>query len=342
MEKKKRILLVDDSDIDRMMLNTMLCDQFEVIEMCDGFAAIEFLRENRNNLDVVLLDISMPVVDGFDVLEAMKEDQITNPPVILITSEATLDNVQKARQFGISNFLKKPFKRADMLARIRQQLGIVTEYGLTNADTRETFQYISELEMLFKRYLINFGKGYEHYLRVKDLMKIMLTRYSSETEETKLDETKIEIISKAGFFCDIGIMFVPPETMQFSKIRPAGRDSYQNHTILGAEMIRLNHLDNCRYFIEICSDICLHHHERYDGKGYPHRISGENNLIYTQICRLAEKFDLVFYPYKEHSLHQFDFVFRGIEGDKGLVSEKVMDLLAGCKQQIVDYYQSID
>jgi len=342
MDKKKRILLVDDSDIDRMMLNAMLCDQFDVIQKCGGFTAVDFLKANKNNLDVVLLDISMPVMGGFDVLKVMKEEQIINLPVILITSEATRDNVLKARQFGVSGFLKKPFDREEILARVRQQLGIIVEYELTNADIRETFKYISELEMIFKRYLINFGEKYEHYLRIKDLMKIMLTQYSTTNVKKHLDETRIEIISKAGFFCDIGNMIVPPETIQFSKPRLADRDGYQNHTLLGAELIKLNHLNNCKYFIEICSDICTHHHERYDGKGYPHKIIGESNLIYTQICRLADKFDLLFYRYKEHNQQQFDLVFGFMKEDKGFVSENVIALLADCKMQIVNYYQSID
>jgi len=338
----KKILIVDDSDVDRVMLKAMLCGEFEIVEKCGGYTAIDFLKENRNKLDIILLDVSMPGMDGFGVLQFMKDNGIKNLPVLLITSEATRDNVQKARQYNVSGFLKKPFEKEDILKRIRQQFGIITEYELTNAHIRETYRYIEELEVIYKRYLINFGEDYEHYLRMKDVMKILLTKYAAFAKNKYLDSDHIEIISKAGFFCDIGNMVVPPETVKILKTRKLGKDGYQNHTILGADLIGLNHSEYCQYFVDICTDICLHHHERYDGKGFPHKITGDYNLIYTQICRLVDNFDNLFIKYLGHNEQQFEFVLNDLIKDEGNVSRDVFSILKNCKTEVIQYYQAID
>ncbi len=341
MNKGKKIMIVDDSDVDRVILKTILSDEFEIIEKSSGFAAMNFLENSNNKLDALLLDVSMPAVDGFDVLKFMKDSGINNIPVFLITAEATRINVEKASQFGVAEFIRKPFDKEYILRRIRLQIGVVCEYELTSEDIEKTYEYISELEFIYKRYLANFGGDHERYQRISGLMKILLTRYAAVADQPKLDKDHIDIISRAGYFCDIGNMIVPPETVKILRLRGANADSYQNHTRLGAELINLNHSKECRYFVEVCTDICVHHHERYDGRGFPHKIIGEHNLIYSQVCRLADRFDRSFIRYKESSEKPFIAAEIDLKKDKGSVSDKVFSLLMDCRSDIIEYYQRI-
>lgn len=344
MHKDKTVLIIDDSDADRMMLNAMLCGEFEVIEKCGGYTAVDFLRENSDKPDLILLDISMPGMDGFGVIQFMKEAQINDLPVFLMTSEATRDNVEKALQYGVAEFIKKPIEKEDIINKIRQQLGIFSEHKLTNVDIRETYRYISELETVYKRYLINFGQDYGHYTRVADLMKIMLTNYAAAAGNQGLDREHIQIISKAGFFYDIGNMIVPPKNVivvNAQNMQSAIRDGYKNHTILGAELVGMNHAESCRYFVDICRDICMHHHERYDGTGFPHKIKGERNLFYTQLCRLAGRFDSAFSGYREHSQQEMESVLAKLGRDEGDVSREVFEILPECGPEICGYYHTI-
>ncbi len=115
-------------------------------------------------------------------------------------------------------------------------------------------------------------------------------------------------------------------------------DNYQQHTEMGAYLLRLNYSKHCRRFVDICADICLHHHERFDGKGFPHGSSGNHNSIYAQICGLLEKFDGLFYGYSKHGTVQFDFVMNQLNEDTGLVSDKLLLLLKECKDDILKYY----
>lgn len=341
MKQDRTVLIVDDSDVDRAILKAILDDEFMVIEKTGGFSAINYLKKGKDEVDAMLLDVSMPAVDGFGVLEFMKDTGIQNIPVFLITAEATRSNVEKAARYSVVEFIRKPFDKDYIIKRIRLQLGILSEYTLTDEDYRETYKYIAELEMVYKRYLLNFGGDIRRYSRITGLMKILLTRYAVSPKEQRLDKDRIDIISKAGYFFDIGNMVVPPRTV---KVQEAGqiRDSYQHHTTWGAELISLNHSEHCRYFIDVCADICMHHHERYDGKGFPHRIVGDHNLLGAQMCSLAERFDRLFMQIGEHGEEQFAYVLGEIEKDEGYVSKEVLSALADCGQEIVAYYAAME
>lgn len=341
IDQDKILLVVDDSDVDRMILRTILGDEFKIIEKSSGFSAINSLNGLKDSLDALLLDVSMPAVDGFDVLQFMKDSGIDNIPVFLITAEATKENVEKATQYGVVEFIRKPFDKDYILRRIKIQLGIISEYALTKEDIKETHRYIAELETIYKRYLANYGQDQGHCARVRDLMRILLTRYAASYEEQNLDKKHIEIISKAGYFYDIGNMAVPPETVKAPQKSGVYRDHYRQHTILGAEIINLNQSGHCRYFMDVCSDICMHHHERYDGKGYPHRILGKHNLICSQICRLAIQFDRLFMQYREQGRESFGAVLEELQQDKGNVSQEVLAALSESGEDIAEYYLKV-
>lgn len=338
-ENDKTLLIVDDSEIDRTILKNIFWKEYDIMEADSGFAAVEIILEQADSLDAVFLDISMPALDGFDVLQIMKENDIRNIPVFLITSEATKDNVEKGAQFNICEFIRKPFERDDILKRLRLRLGIISDYNLTEADIKETKRYISDLKVVYNSYLANAGLDKGHYMRITDLMEFFLDEYSRVTKKGALSAEQIDIISNAGYFCDIGNMVMPAEMV---KKNETDREDRRVHTVSGADIIQLNYSESCRYFVQICADICIHHHERYDGTGFPHRIAGENNLVYTQICRLADRFDRIFSKFRNHGEMQFDYAAKEFRQDKGVVSEEVLSLLTNCKWDIIRYYSSSD
>lgn len=338
----KTLLIVDDSEIDRAILKNILWKEFNIIEADSGYSALEIILKKTDSLDAILLDVSMPVLDGFGVLRIMKEKNITSLPVFLISAEATRDNVEKAMQFNISEFIRKPFEREDILKRLRLKLGIVSDYNLTREDIEVTEKYINDLKYIYNNFLANSGEDNGHYIRITDVMRILLEEYARISGKAELDKTHIEIISNAGYFCDIGNMVVSNKVSKPVKQDELDKDGYQSHPVLGASIIQLNYSKHCDYFVQICSDMCIHHHERYDGKGFPHKIIGENNLVYTQICRLADRFDSLFSKYREHGELQFDFAVKELSQDEGDVSGEVFSLLTGCKWDIIRYYSSGD
>lgn len=341
MENLKRILIVDDSEIDREVLKSIFSDEFEVIETDNGYSALEIILKKKEHLDAIVLDVSMPVLDGLSVLRILRENNFEDAPVFMITAEATKDNVEKASQYKISEFIKKPFDRDEILRRLRLKLGVMAKQKLTETDIEETRKYISDLDAIYEKHLSFTGENNSHNERIADLMKIMLEKYMADTKGAELNEFQAEVISKAAYFCDIGNMLIP-DTPAFkaSKNDKTGNDVYQEHTVLGAGIIRLNYSENCRYFVQVCADMCLHHHERCDGTGFPHGISGNNISVYTQMCGLADRFDSLYFKYREHNELQFDFVISELAQDNGAVSREIFSLLTDSKADIVAYYNS--
>jgi len=340
VEDIKRILIVDDSEIDREVLRNMLNEEFEVVEASDGYSALDIILKKRENFDAVLLDVSMPLCDGISVLRVLRENNLRDVKVFMITVEATKENIERASQYNIADFIKKPFDKNEVLKRLRTKLGVEEKAKLTRADIYETRKYIDDLVYIYERYLNLTGQDKKRDARRAYFMKVLLEKASERRMETEeLDDIQIEMICKAAYLCNIGNMLLQSIPTDMGSWNEKKRnENYQQHTVMGAYLLRLNYSKHCRRFVDICAEICLHHHERFDGKGFPHGSSGSNNSIYAQICGLLERFDELFSGYGQHTAIQFDYVINQLEKDRGLVSSKVFLLLVESKDLIVKYY----
>jgi len=338
--KDKCLLIVDDSDLDRTILKAMIGDEFQVLESNNGYLAFDTLVKRRTPIHGVLLDISMPIISGFDILRLMKDNGLDDIPVFLITSEATPENVAKAQEFKIAEFFSKPFDRDEILKRIRAWLGVDIEFNLSAEDIAETRKYIGELESLYRIYLKNFDKEKReiHYRHMVGLMKVLLTRYSKLKPELNMTSEHIDIVSQAAYFCDIGEMLQPDQLSLALREGNALKTITQGHTEVGAKIISLNHAESCAYFVNICSNMCSHHHERFDGTGFPRRISGNRLSVFNQLCHLVDELDTRLSKLYGINSLQSNFVVKSIVRDEGLVSPELMELLEDSSMNIQDYY----
>lgn len=337
---KNTLLIVDDSEITRELLKNILSDKFNIIEQDNGSSAIDIIQSKADELAAILLDVSMPGMSGFDVLEAMRKNNISKIPVFMISGEATSNNVEEAAQYNVFEFIKKPFDHTEVLKRITQDLTsnkrLPDNNQLTDVSIAETRRYIQHLEKVYNLYLDNFGKNKRHYERMTQIMKILLNRYTSVSKQIKLEPIHIELISKAVYFCNIGDMGV---LKVFRTDNKQSKDTYMDHTLVGADIIKLNYSENCRYFVQICSDICAQHHEKNDGTGFPYKLSGDKISIYAQMCQIIEDFDKLYYEYTEHTQLRFDYTLNKIIQDTRAINYEVCNLFKGCKYEIIEYYQ---
>lgn len=342
-QEKKRLLIVDDTKIDRIVLKSILGDEFDVLEANSGNMAFEYIMTRREQLDAILLDLTMPNIDGFDVLKFMKDKEIDDILVFVVTAEPTRDNVERALAYHVDDFIGKPLDKEDVLWRLRSRLGIIPNFDVGKEEMTETMKYISELETFYKIYLSNFGKNDKHYQTMADLMKILLTNYNKSSNSIKLTSDNIKLISKAAYFCDIGEMLIPDKQLQLMQGHTGTKEMQQGHTMNGFNLIRLNRSKSCSYFVEICSGMCLRHHERFDGKGYPHGVIGKNNSIYNQMCRLVDEFaqkSAMFYGSNSKSIKYV--IKRLVNDNPGMVSKEVCSLLDDCEPFIVNYFMKKD
>ena len=337
-QNKKRLLIVDDTEIDRIILKSILAKDFEVEEVTNGNAAFEYISTNSDRLDGILLDIVMPGINGFDVLRFMADKNVTNIPVFLVTAEPTKENVERAVQYNIADFVVKPFEQDDVLRRLRSRLGVIPEYDLKNEDLAATRAYIAELESIYKTFLTNFGRDDAHYRVMVDLMQILVARYSKEFGLRLVPEA-IELISKAAYFCDIGEMLVPDKRLLIMTDSGNAAEMKQSHPLYGASIIRLNHAKSCEYFVDICANMCLHHHERWDGEGYPDHLLEDNNSVFNQMCRLVDEFEMMRSKFYGDKSRPVKFIIKRLVNDNvGMVSPILLALMEDCEQQILDHF----
>lgn len=343
MAERKQLLIVDDTEIDRIILKSILATDFGIMEANGGNEAFEYLTTRSDQIDAILLDISMPHIDGFDVLRFMEDKGIRNIPVFLVTAEPTRDNVEKALQHNIAEFIGKPFERDDVLRRLRSRLGITPAYNLSKEDLKETKVYISDLKTFYGRYLANFGKNDAHYAVMVDLMQILLTQYNRGLRDSKMSQDAIELVSQAVYFCDIGEMIIPDQRLQALAGHEASQALQKNHTVYGSDFIRLNHSKSCEYFVEVCAGMCLHHHERYDGKGYPNGLYGDNNSIFNQLCGLVDEFETLRSKFYGDKVRSAKFMIKRLaDKEDGRVSPAIASLLENSEQLIVSYFTKKD
>lgn len=338
MKQDKKLLIVDDSEIDREMLSAILEENFDVITAENGHVAIDIILEQPDLIQAVMLDVFMPKLNGFAVLDLMKDHGLSNIPIFLISAEATCDIVNKAAQYNIAGFIRKPFDRADILKRLYLKLE-GTPYKLNSEEIGATYWYIRRLEAFYNIFLNNFGKDIAHYKRLIEMMKILLKHYAENRQNTGLDETLIDIVSWAAYFCDIGDMVV-------LRILPHNKGKVDNtvraeHTMYGANFIQLNFSAQCQYFVSVCSDMCLHHHERFDGTGVPQGLAGDDISVFAQLLKIAEDFDIMFCGYSVGNDLRFDFVVEKMERDVGAYNKKMIQLLNDCKKDIITFYRSL-
>jgi len=341
MEDLKRILIVDDSEIDRTVLRSILKGEFEVIEADNGYSALDIILKRKECFDAVLLDVSMPFFDGISVLRVLRENNLQDVQIFMITAEATKENIEKASQYNIAEFIKKPFDKHDVLYRLRSKLRITEKVSFSKADMTETRRFVSDLDFIYKRYLSSLGLDRKKDIRRAYFMKLLLKKASERNTVPELNDFQTEMICKAAYLCNIGNMLLQntPVTIDPRKIK-SNNDTYEQHPLMGNYLLKLNYSWHCTWFVDTCAEICLHHHERFDGKGFPQGCLGANISIYAQMCGLLERFEELFSTYSEHNEKQFDYVIDQLLQDSGFVARNVVLYLKDSKNEIIKYYRN--
>ena len=345
-EDKKRLLIADDSFIDREILHHILENYFEITDAKNGYEALDLLIKKEEKYDAMLLDVMMPVIDGFSVLHLMKNNGIEGIPIIMMTAEATKENVRRAAEYGITSFVSKPFDAEMVLEKVHSLLDIEPrnknlDVGpLKEYDINDTNIFIGRLTAIYKEYLKNKGVSDERFKRISELTRILVTEYGSQFVGDEYEPAKINMITTAAYFYNIGYMTIPDRCIDFPKKNESDYRMYQKHTIAGAKLLRLNISQSCTYFISVCSDICMYHHERADGTGFPHQLTAAETPIHAQLCSFAIQFDEIFCKLDDFTRQNFNIALSQMSVDSGAFSEEIYKLARECKGTITDFYRN--
>lgn len=297
-EKKQQILIVDDSEMNRDILSEMLGEEYKIIEAADGAEAVAVLQKHSVNIDLVLLDIVMPVMDGYEVLAVMNNKQwINDIPVIMISAENSPSHIEHAYELGVSDFISRPFDAFIVRRRVVNTLMLYAKQkklvGMVAEQIYEK-EKNSSLMINILSHIVEFRNGESglHILHVKTFTEILLKRLIHVTDKYNLSASDIALIINASALHDIGKISIPDEILNKpGKLTSEEFEIMKTHSVAGASM-----LDDLPYYkneplVKKAYEICRWHHERYDGRGYPDGLKGDEIPISAQIVSLADVYD---------------------------------------------------
>ena len=292
------VLIVDDAEINREILSTILSNEYHIVEAANGEDAIKLIKEYGSELSAVLLDIIMPGVDGFDVLEFMNENHyIEVIPVITISGDESSGTIRQAYELGVSDFINRPFDAKVVYKRVVNTINLYSKQRrLISAVSNEIIENEKTSRILVNilSQIVSFhnGKGGEHVTNINKFTEKLLAKLNLLTDKYKLDSRDIFLISTAASLHDIGKLAVPDSIINKpGKLTDEEFEKIKLHTIYGEDMIK----NMCEYANEplviYAREICRHHHERWDGKGYPDGLTGDEIPIAAQVVSVADVYD---------------------------------------------------
>lgn len=316
------IIIVDDVDINRDILENILEDEYRIVTAQDGINALETIDIEKERLCAILLDLVMPNMDGYEVLVELKERNIiTNIPVLIISSEESTYSEQECFSAGVSDFIHKPFDRGVVKTRVNNTVNLYlykrhleeTVEEQTNIIRKKNNNVVDLLASVVESRDLECGV---HVKRVKEYTKILANRLSIKYPEYKLTDETIDTIVAASVLHDIGKIAIPDAILlKPDRLSTDEFDKMKTHTTIGAEFIEKAKDMWEDDFGEVSLEIAKYHHEKFDGKGYPEGLKGNDIPIAAQIVSLADVYDALVSKrcYKEAFTKEkaFDMVLRG-------------------------------
>ncbi len=357
---KNRILIVDDAEFNRDLLKTIMEDDYYIEEAENGQKAVHILQLKWGQIDAVLLDLQMPVMDGYEVIDCMKQNNwITKIPILVITGERIPEIENKCFELGVSDFIMKPFDAAivkkrvknmvdlfsyknDLEAKVESQTATLkSQYQMLkiqSAKLHETNNQIVEILGTVVEYR-NLESG-EHIKRVKGFTRILAEQMMISYPEYGLTESLIQTIEAASALHDVGKIAIPDKILlKPGRLTDEEFEYMKSHTTRGFDMLKT--LDGIwdDDYRKICYEICRHHHERYDGKGYPDGLKGEEIPISAQIVSIADVYDALVSERVYKNAYSKEEAFHMItNGECGVFSPKLIE----CFRLVKDKFEALD
>ena len=305
------MLIVDDVELNRALLSSIFEDEYEILEAENGLQALKLLEGDISRMAAVLLDVVMPEMDGIALLKTLKERQLAQDvPVFLITADASEKNMYLGYELGVKDIIEKPF----IPYFLKQRIDGVVELYRTKEKLRETVdnqaRIIEEkvrevrdlsdsmIEALALAIECRSGETGRHVQNIRSLtarcLRLIRDRRMAGCDFT---DEQIEQISLASILHDLGKIAIPDGILNKpGRLTDEEFAIMKGHALKGAELLeKLPNRERNPIFY-YAYDICRHHHERWDGRGYPDGLKGGENTVYTQIVALADVFDALISP----------------------------------------------
>lgn len=347
--EKKTILIADDAEINRDMLKMIFEEQFNILEAADGNETIHILDKEHESIQMLFLDLIMPEKTGLEVMEYMHNKGYMNTiPVIMITGEATAESDVKAYEYGASDIIYKPFEPKVVMRRTLNIMELFENRLNIERQLEERTQALIESQKTLEKnneFLVNALSSVvefrslesgEHIRRVKVFTRVILNYLNKFYPEYNLSKKQVDLIVDASALHDIGKIAIPDSILlKPGKLTPDEFDEMKKHTTFGCELLKKFKQDDSEFY-HYCYDICRHHHEKYDGKGYPDGLVGEDIPIWAQVVSIVDVYDALVSARIYKTAYAADKAIQMIhDGECGLFSPKILDCFDLAKEDLL-------
>lgn len=297
-EIKQQVLIVDDAILNRELLSEMLGNDFRILEASNGAECVEKLKEYGTGISIVLLDMMMPVMDGYEVLDYMNKNHwIDDIPVIMISGEDSESYVRKAYEMGVSDYISRPFDVKVVYQRVINTIKLYAKQRrLIRMVTDQIYRRENNNKILISilSHIVEFrnGESGSHVIHINKLTDMLLKELVGITDRYDITGDDIELIATASALHDIGKIGIDDAILNKpGRLTDEEFEVMKTHAVIGARM--LDDLDAYKgeKLLKTAWQICRWHHERYDGNGYPDGLKGDDIPISAQVVSVADVYD---------------------------------------------------
>lgn len=296
--RKPLILVVDDSQYNRELLAEILEDEFDIIQAENGARALEIIESRRKEISCVLLDLSMTVMNGFEVLEKMNNTRwIKTLPVIIISAENSTDFLRRGYILGASDYIFRPFDSLVVRKRIQNTVKLYSnqkKLAKMVLDKAVENDRLSDMMISILGHTVEFRNKESnlHISNVSNLTKIFMEEINASEYKYYFTKQEMVLISRAAALHDLGKVSIPDDVLNKpGKFTDDEFTLMKNHTLIGAQMLEADPAYKEEPLVKTAYKICRWHHERYDGCGYPDCLRGDQIPIEAQIVSIADVYD---------------------------------------------------
>ena len=298
VKRKKRILIADDSELNREILAEILGEEYDIVEAENGAVAMVEMQRDNAEISMLLLDYVMPEMDGFEVLRAMnRKHWIEEIPVIMISAESSRTYMEQAYELGVTDFITRPFEPLVIQRRVKNTMMLYAKQRrLTDMVIEQIYEKERQSDLMVEMlsHIVEFrnGESGKHVQNIHILTDLMLKQLMGITDQYPLSQEDITMITTASALHDIGKICIPEEVLNKpGRLTAEDFEIMKTHAQVGAEMIEKLPFYKGEPLMRCAYEICRWHHERYDGRGYPDGLKGDEIPIGAQIVALADVYD---------------------------------------------------
>ena len=339
---KYRILIVDDSEMNREILSEILSEEYDILEADSGEACIDMLRKYETGISLVLLDIVMPGMDGFGVLNYMnRHHYLEDIPVIMISSEDSTEIVRRAYEMGVSDYINRPFDAGVVHRRVYNTIKLYAKQRrLITLITNQVYEKEKNNRMMvgILSQIVEFrnGESGSHVLNINVLTGMLLESLVQHTDKYNITWSERLLITTASALHDIGKIGIDDKILNKpGRLTDEEFKIMQTHTLIGASILENMGSYQDEELMKVAYQICRWHHERYDGKGYPDGLKGDEIPISAQVVSLADVYDALVSErvYKKAYSHE-KAIEMIVNGECGCFNPILLECLLDIQEQI--------